>query len=139
MTFLLAGHGLFSMAKFGRLMAEMLLLLLHFFLVHLIDLLVTLLKKLTVVIKPGSGCFIFMDWHWYRVSPKPYYSHLCKFVHAMCIIHQYHICANDLQLAGNFLNHSFKSLKLSIINKEWAIYIFVNKVFMLYYTSHLKL
>ena len=32
----------------------------------------------------------------YGVLPKPYYSHLCKLVCAMRIIHQHHICADDL-------------------------------------------
>lgn len=39
----------------------------------------------------------------YGVLPEPYYSHFCKLVHAMRIIHQHHIRADDLQLAGNFL------------------------------------
>jgi hypothetical protein len=39
----------------------------------------------------------------YGVLPEPYYSHLCKLVHVMCIIHQHHIRADDLQLAGNLL------------------------------------
>ena len=37
----------------------------------------------------------------YGVLPKPYYSHFCKLVCAMRIIHQHHIHANNLQLAGN--------------------------------------
>ena len=39
----------------------------------------------------------------YGVLPEPYYSHFCKLVHAMHIIHKHHICADDLQLAGNLL------------------------------------
>ena len=39
----------------------------------------------------------------YGVLPEPYYSHFCKLVRAMRIIHQHHICADDLQLAGNLL------------------------------------
>jgi hypothetical protein len=39
----------------------------------------------------------------YGVLPEPYYSHFCKIVCAMHIIHQHHICADDLKLAGNLL------------------------------------
>ena len=37
------------------------------------------------------------------IITKPYHSHFCKLVCAMCIIHQHHIHTNDLQLAGNLL------------------------------------
>jgi hypothetical protein len=39
----------------------------------------------------------------YGVLPEPYYSHFCKLVRAMRIIHQHHIRTDDLQLAGNLL------------------------------------
>ncbi|KJA25532.1 hypothetical protein HYPSUDRAFT_134597 [Hypholoma sublateritium FD-334 SS-4] len=39
----------------------------------------------------------------YGILPEPYYSHFCKLVRAMHIIHQYHIRADDLKLAGHFL------------------------------------
>ncbi|KJA24703.1 hypothetical protein HYPSUDRAFT_135758 [Hypholoma sublateritium FD-334 SS-4] len=39
----------------------------------------------------------------YKILPEPYYSHFCKLVRAMRIIHQYHIRVDDLQLANNLL------------------------------------
>lgn len=142
MIFLLAGHGLFSMARFGRLTAERLLLPLHFSQVHLINLPVTLLKRLTVVIKPGSGCYTFMDWHWLSFMVS-FLSHIILTFASLCVqcasfnnITSMLMTCNLLEI---FSNHLLKNLKCSIINEEWAAYHFANKVFMHYYTSHLRL
>jgi hypothetical protein len=122
-------------------MAETSLLPRRFSLVHLIDLLVTLLKKLTAVIKPGSGCFTFMDWH--RLSFMEFFpSHIILTFASLCVQCASFINTTSVLMTCNWLailNHLFKNLKLFIINEEWAAYIFVDKVFMLYYTSHPKL
>ena len=142
MIFLLAGHGPFSMAKFGRLMVEMSLLLLCFSLVHLIDLLVTLLKRLTAVIKPGSGCSTFMDWHWLSFM-EFFLSCIILTFSSLCVQCASFINTTSMLMTCNwlaiFLNCLFKNLKLFIINKELGAYIFFDRVFMLYYTLHLRL
>ena len=39
----------------------------------------------------------------YEILPDPYYSHFCKLVHAMHVIHQHHIHVSNLKLAGKLL------------------------------------
>lgn len=49
----------------------------------------------------------------YNVLPEPYYSHFCKLVRGMRIIHQHHIRSSDLVLADSLLrsfSHEFEVL-----------------------------